>query len=256
MYNKRRMVGIYKITNPKGKSYIGLSREIEVRWNSYKNMQFQSKNTKLRESIENYGYENHIFEVLEEIKLTKDTYGKNTALLRKRERYWIKELDTFNNGLNSNGGGSGCNSHTEESKRLIGEANRKPKPKDFGKNRKKWQHTPEFREKISKANKGKTSYWKGKVHPNKGKIMSQEQKDKISKANKGVSKPTAGGKGKPKPRAGGKKALIHLNTGITYNSVSEAAKILNLPRAGISLCCNGKRKSTKGNTFQFIENSI
>jgi len=145
------MVGIYKITNPEGKSYIGLSREIEVRWNSYKNMQFQSKNTKLRESLENYGYENHTFEVLEEIKLTKDTYGKNTALLRKRERYWIKKLDTFNNGLNSNGGGSGCSSHTEESKRKISEANSKPKPTDFGANRKKWQHTEEFKEKLRNA---------------------------------------------------------------------------------------------------------
>lgn len=247
------MVGIYKITNPEGKSYVGLSREIEVRWKSYKNLQFQNKNTKLRDSMEKYGYENHIFEVIEEIELKESTYSKNTAVLRKRERYWIKKLDTFYNGLNSNGGGSGCNSHTKESKRLIGEANSKPKPKDFGKNRKKWQHTPEFREKISKANKGKTSYWKGKEGPNKGKIMSQEQKDKISKANKGKSKPGAGGKGKPKPSYfNNKKPLIHLNTGTIYNSVSEAAKILNLPTAGISMCCNGKRKSTKGNTFKYL----
>tara|TARA_B110000977_G_scaffold187045_1_gene253720 strand:- start:60 stop:683 length:624 start_codon:yes stop_codon:yes gene_type:complete len=145
------MVGIYKITNPKGKSYIGLSREIEVRWNSYRNMQFQSTNSKFRESLEEYGYENHTFEVLEEVELSKDTYGKNTALLRKRERYWIKTLDTFNNGLNSNGGGSGCGSHTAESKRLIGEANSKPKPKDFGANRKKWQHTEEYKAKMRNA---------------------------------------------------------------------------------------------------------
>jgi len=145
------MVGIYKITNPEGKAYIGLSREIKGRWGSYKNMQFQSKNIKLRKSLENYGYENHTFEVLEEVKLTKDTYGKNTALLRKRERYWIKKLDTFYNGLNGNGGGSGCSSHTEESKAKIGKANSKPKPKDFGKNRKKWQHTEEFKKKVRNA---------------------------------------------------------------------------------------------------------
>jgi group I intron endonuclease len=143
------MVGIYKITNPKGKSYIGLSREIEVRWNSYRNMQFQSTNSKFRESLEEYGYENHTFEVLEEVELSKDTYGKNTALLRKRERYWIKTLDTYYNGLNSNGGGSGCGQHTPSSKRKISEALKgKPKPKDFGANRKKWQHTEEFREML------------------------------------------------------------------------------------------------------------
>lgn len=145
------MVGIYKITNPKGESYIGLSRKIEGRWKSYQNLQFQNKNTKLRNSMERYGYENHTFEVIEEIELKKNTYSKNTAMLRKRERYWIKELDTFYNGLNGNGGGSGCSSHTEESKRLIGEANRKPKPSSFGANRKKWQHTEEFKKKVRNA---------------------------------------------------------------------------------------------------------
>lgn len=236
------MVGIYKITNPKGESYIGYSKNIENRWVSHKNNQYRA-NYKLKESLTKYGGGSHQFEVIEEIDFSFLNRGQGDALLRKRERYWIKKLGTFYNGLNSNGGGSGCNAHTKESKRKISEGLKgKPKPKDFGKNRKKWQHTPEFREKISKANKGKTSYWKGKEGPNKDKIMSQEQKDKIGKANKN----------KPKPGAGRNKPLIHLNTGIIYNSVSEAAKTLNLHTAGISMCCNGKRKSTKGNTFQYL----
>ena len=74
---------------------------------------------------------------MEEVDITNLERAKGNALLRKRERYWITKLDTFNNGLNSNGGGSGCNSHTEESKRKISEANSKPKPKDFGINRSK-----------------------------------------------------------------------------------------------------------------------
>jgi group I intron endonuclease len=150
MYNKNIMVGIYKITNPEGKIYIGYSREIEIRWKSYENVNFQS-NTLLKESLKKYGYKNHLFEILEEIELTGDTYGKNTALLRKRERYWINKLDTFNNGLNQNGGGSGCNIHTEESKRKISEANSKPKPADFGTNRKIFQNTEEFKEKLKNA---------------------------------------------------------------------------------------------------------
>tara|TARA_R110001599_G_scaffold16415_2_gene66941 strand:- start:6978 stop:7685 length:708 start_codon:yes stop_codon:yes gene_type:complete len=235
------MVGIYKITNPEGESYIGLSKNIEKRFISHKNLQFKGNN-KLRESLTQYGGDSHKFEIIEEIDISNLDYRKSNSILRSRERFWINHFKTFKNGLNENKGGSGCNSHTEESKRLIGEANSKPKPKDFGKNRKKWQHTPEFREKISKANKGKTSYWKGKEGPNKGKIMSQEQKDKIGKANKN----------KPKPGAGRNKPLIHLNTGIIYNSVSEAAKTLNLPTAGISMCCNGKRKPTKGNTFEYL----
>jgi len=146
------MVGIYKITNPLGKSYIGFSRNIEKRWKSYKNFSGMKTNKLLKESLKVHGYSNHIFEIIEEMFLTKDTYGKNTSLLRKRERYWIKKLDTFYNGLNMNGGGSGCNSHTPESKQKISESLKgKPKPQNFGQKRKKWQHTKEFKEKIKKA---------------------------------------------------------------------------------------------------------
>lgn len=145
------MVGIYKITNPEGKSYIGLSREIEVRWKSYKNMQFQSNN-RLKESFKKHGYDNHVFEILEEIQLIEDTYGKNTAVLRKRERYWINKLNTFHDGLNQNGGGSGCGSHTPESKQKISESlKNKPKPSDFGAKRKKWQQSEEWKQKVKDA---------------------------------------------------------------------------------------------------------
>ena len=238
------MVGIYKITNPEGKSYIGLSREIETRWNSYKNMQFQS-NTLLKESFKKYGYLNHVFEVIEEVILSEDTYGKNTALLRKRERYWIEELGTFYDGLNQNGGGSGCGSHTSESKQKISESLKgRPKPLDFGEKRTKDFYTEEWKEKISKSNKGRKSPMKGKVGPNKGKIMSEEQKNKISKSNS-----------KPKPKNflnERKKQIIHINTHIIYQSISEAARQLNLPKSGISQCCSGKRKATKGNKFSYV----
>tara|TARA_B110000444_G_C18714816_1_gene535485 strand:+ start:276 stop:950 length:675 start_codon:yes stop_codon:yes gene_type:complete len=151
MYNKKHMVGIYKITNPEGKAYIGLSKEIEKRWKSHKNLQFK-ENSKLRESLIKYGGDSHSFEVIEEIAISSLKRAKANSLLRKRERYWIKKLDTFNSGLNSNGGGSGCNSHTAESKHKISEGLKgKPKPKDFGKNRKKWQHTETYREKLRNA---------------------------------------------------------------------------------------------------------
>lgn len=142
------MVGIYKITNTEGQAYIGLSKEIEVRWKSHKTNP-QNQNLKLCESFTKYGWDSHIFDVIEEINIADLSRSGGNALLRKRERYWIKTLDTFYNGLNSNGGGSGCGSHTAESKRKISESLKgKPKPKDFGANRKKWQHTEEFKAKL------------------------------------------------------------------------------------------------------------
>lgn len=144
------MIGIYKITNPEGKAYIGYSKKVENRWVSHKNAQHKA-NYKLKESLTKYGGDSHQFEIIEEVDISLLSRGQGDALLRKRERYWIKTLDTFYNGLNSNGGGSGCNSHTAESKQKISEANSKPKPADFGANRKKWQHTEEFKEKVRKA---------------------------------------------------------------------------------------------------------
>ena len=144
------MVGIYKITNPRGQAYIGLSKNIEKRFQSHKNLQFKG-NIKLRESLIQYGGGSHLFEVIEEVNIS--TLGRSQAnnLLQIRERYWINHFKTFDDGLNANRGGSGCGSHTAESKRLIGEANSKPKPKDFGANRKKWQHTEEFKKKVRNA---------------------------------------------------------------------------------------------------------
>lgn len=43
----------------------------------------------------------------------------------------------------------------------------------------------ETKRKLSEANKGKPSFWKGKVGPSKGKKMSEETKAKISNSHKG-----------------------------------------------------------------------
>ena len=221
------MVGIYKITNPEGKPYIGLSRDIKARWNSYKNMQFQS-NTLLKDSFKKYGYENHIFEVIEEVELSKDTYGKNTALLRKRERYWIFILNTFHDGLNQNGGGSGCGSHSPESKQKISKALKgKPKPPNFGEKRSKDFYTEEWRKKLSESSKGKSrgkgiSKNKGRVSPNKGKGKPILQYD------------------------------LNMNLIQEYPTITQASNSLQIPQPCISECLRGKHKTAGGFIFQYV----
>jgi hypothetical protein len=99
------------------------------------------------------------------------------------------------------------------------------------------------RNKISQSNKG-ISKNKGRISPNKGKIMSSEQKLKISKSNKNRLKPKDFMSERKKP-------ILCITNNITYNSISEASKYLNLPIAGISQCCRNKRKYTKGYKFEY-----
>lgn len=73
------MIGIYKITSPDGKVYVGQSIDIEKRFNQHKTG--NSSNKKLTESIKKYGWENHIIEVILECDIEE---------LNNKESEWIK----------------------------------------------------------------------------------------------------------------------------------------------------------------------
>jgi len=92
------MIGIYRITNPKGKIYVGKSINIEKRFKSYRILSSFKTQRKLYNSIKLYGIDNHKFEIIEEC---------NEELLNTREIYWIKKLQAISKGLNLTKGGDG-----------------------------------------------------------------------------------------------------------------------------------------------------
>ena len=245
------MVGIYKITNPEGKSYIGLSKDIEKRFKGHKGLQFHGNN-KLRESLTKYGGDSHLFEILEEVNILYLDRSEGNALLRKRERYWINLYKTFENGLNENKGGSGCGSHTEESKQKISQALKgKPKPLDFGAKRSKDFYTDEWKNKLSEASKGISrgkgiSKNKGRVSPNKGvigKTRTEETKKQIGIKNS----QTQLSKSKPIFQ------YDKLNNFIQeFTSQKLALEYLDKKgRSDISDCLNMKRKSAFGFIWKY-----
>ncbi len=84
------MTGIYKITSPTNKIYIGQSVDIERRKNDYK--KYVCHTGKLKNSFKKHGFENHTFEVIEECSI---------ELLNERERFWQDFYDVLGpNGLN------------------------------------------------------------------------------------------------------------------------------------------------------------
>jgi hypothetical protein len=90
--------GIYKITNPKGKIYVGQSVNIKRRFTHYKNLKEIKSQKKIYYSIKKYGYDQHKFEILEIC---------NRDELNEKEKHWIKFYDCCNTGLNISDGGEG-----------------------------------------------------------------------------------------------------------------------------------------------------
>ena len=117
------MIGIYKITNLKGKIYIGQSVNIEDRKLQYKYLSKYSLGRKIYNSLKKYGWKNHTFEIIEECFLDQ---------LDEREIYWGKHFNVLENGLNLKlGDGRGiCSKETKclmskSAKNIMTEEHRK-----------------------------------------------------------------------------------------------------------------------------------
>ncbi len=84
------MIGIYKITSPSGKIYIGQSVDIDSRLAHYKRLDCKGQ-VKLFNSLKKYEAKNHTFEVVEECSVFE---------LSNREGYWQDFYNSIHSGLN------------------------------------------------------------------------------------------------------------------------------------------------------------
>jgi len=128
------MIGIYKITNPKGKIYIGQSINIEKRKKQYSRLNNCKEQIKLYHSLKKYGYSNHTFEIVEECEVEE---------LNIRERYWQDFYNVLEEGLNLR-----LTETFDRSGKLSEEIREK-----MSKIRKEYNQTPEGKESRKKAMK-------------------------------------------------------------------------------------------------------
>jgi group I intron endonuclease len=84
------MIGIYKITSPTGRVYVGQSVDIEKRWKQHCSL-YNKETSALTNSLKKHGVENHTFQVIEECSID---------MLNERERYWQDYYDCVESGLN------------------------------------------------------------------------------------------------------------------------------------------------------------
>lgn len=169
-----KICGIYKITSPSGKIYIGQSKNINNRLLFYKNY-LCKKQTKLYNSLLKYGWENHKFEIIEECSV---------LLLNEREEFYINYYNTFNteHGLNLTSGGNfiklSITTKQKISKSLKGIKRSKLTKEKISNARKGLKLSTTTKEKIGNSKKGN----KYSV----GRIVKTSTKNKISDKNSGT----------------------------------------------------------------------
>mgnify|MGYP001561718850 CR=1 FL=1 len=194
--------GIYKITSPTNKIYIGQTTNYKKRIKMYRSLSCKSQ-IKLYHSLKKYDFEDHKFEIIHECPPEQ---------LNELEKHYVDLFQTFNSrqGMNLRDGGGSHGKMSDETKikmrlKLLG--NRRMIGKNlssitraklslamlgnanhfFGKS-----HSIETKIKIANANRG-NKYMLGKKHSQKtinklkfyANNRSQDHKDKIGKANKG-----------------------------------------------------------------------
>src|SRR5690606_15593507 len=221
------MTGIYKITNPKGRVYVGQSINIKNRWNYYRLYFKYSNQPKLINSFLKYGIESHIFEVIEECLVSQ---------LNERERYW---QDHYNVCSKNN-----LNCKLQHSNDKSGKLS-KDVIKKISESNKCKKVSIETKEKLRIMNLGK------KYPP-----RSSEYKKFMSELRKGDKNPMFGKKikesSKEKQReklCGSKnylyKPILNLQTGIYYDTLLEAAKTIGIDRRLLHQYLTGKVKINK-----------
>ncbi len=214
------MIGIYKITSPTEKIYIGQSVDLDRRILTYKSNINNTVNQKiLHNSLLKYGIENHTFEIIEEC-LEED--------LNCRERYWQDFYDVLNREKGLNCVLQPCN---EARKVLSEETRHKMSLAVSGEKNGMWQY------KFSEEQLQKMRNRKGEKSSFYGKKVTEEMKEKrrVTMMKKGMDS-----RGSTNPNA---REVIDTITKEVYQTVTEAAEKNNVSLGVMSGYLTGKKSN-------------
>jgi len=160
--------GIYMITSPTNKIYIGEAINLKIRCSYYLNKNRIKGQRKIFNSLSKYGEESHKITILELCDL---------ELLYERERYWQEFFNSVTDGLNCHYTSTNDKKkiHSMESIKIMSDKSKGVNNGFFGK-----KHSEDSLKKISEASKGVNN-------PNYGgKFLNDEylNKQKISNSKK------------------------------------------------------------------------
>lgn len=234
------MIGIYRITSPSNKTYIGQSINVSKRLKEYRYLTNCKTQPKLYNSLVKYGFSQHIFEVIEQCSVEE---------LNVRERHW----QDFYNTIGERGLNCRLTETGDKSGRMSQEFIQncwKPVVQYSLKGIliKEWKSVKEagetlniFRTSISKCVKGKGKsaggfIWKYKTNITETVIFVDE----------------VGGRAIAQNR---RKPTIQYSKDGTFvkewNSAKEAGEVLNIQVTNITSCCREEIKSAGGFIWKY-----
>jgi group I intron endonuclease len=221
--------GIYMITSPSGKIYIGQSVDIKRRVKRYKYFG-AIEQPYLHRSFIKYGFDNHKIEILAECQRDE---------LNLKEVELIKKHNSFGSiiGMNLTSGGMQNWKISEETRNKMKSRIRNP-------------HSEQTKNKIRMAHLGKKKNYK---NPRKGVKLSSETKQKI-RDNHSHSKPMLGKKHTEKTKlkisksnkgrvAYNRRPIIDTHTNIIYSCKKDAANALGIKERTLKAKLLGKIKN-------------
>jgi group I intron endonuclease len=230
-YWLNKMTGVYKITSPSNKVYIGSSISINDRLTSYRNghLPYQKK---LSASLNKYTPQSHSFELLE--ICCKEN-------VRKRERFYCLKNNVLGElGLNLKipHDNDGYVSISDETRKRLSEARTGEKNNMYGK---KGELSPNFGKKYSEERRKKISErFAGEKHPMYGKKHSEETIEKMKANSKRVSR----------GEHSQAKKVMNIETGKIWDCAVDCSMDINMSIHKLYKMLNKNYKSTP--TYKYI----
>lgn len=170
--NINKHIGIYRLTSPNGKVYIGQSIDLDKRLCKYKNLNCKVQ-TKIYRAILKYGWDNFKVDIL----WSTDDDTNITYILNQLEEDFVNLYDSVENGYNCRYGGGSKGKHSEESKEKMRIAATGKKASE------------ETKEKMRKYSYSETNLNKLKIMSELNKGRTHSDKSKLKMREKSRMKP-------------------------------------------------------------------
>ena len=228
------------ITN---KCYVGQTcNKPEYRWNHGRGY---IKNKEFYNDIVNHGWDDNFEHLILEENISE-------SYVDERERFWIKQYDSFLNGYNKTEGGQSAHSFSDEVKKQISEVRNEYWNSDKGIKRR--QLLSDQMKEFYKTEEGKLEAAKqsermmGTNNPMYEKKHSNEAKKNISEKHKGELNPNYNKKGIKNHLS---KPIFCYEENKIFGSLSEAKLFTDADPSSISKCCKGKAKTAGGKHWRY-----